>query len=43
MQPSGTIQASLSNTKMQLGIRRYLVASETTALQAPIPILVMAT
>ena len=35
--------ASLSNTKMQMGISRYLLASETTALQAPVPILVMLT
>ncbi len=36
-------KASLSNTKMQMGICRYLVASEATALQAPVPILVMVT
>ena len=37
------VKASLSSKKMQMSIRRYLVASEATALQAPVLILVMLT
>ena len=36
-------KASFSNTKMQMVISRYLLASEATALQAPVLILVMLT